>query len=174
MALFALTTFGPDRPGTMARLSQAVAGIGGNFEDVSATILRGHGALMMIVNTPATVDAAALEAAARSALAGTDVSVNVQKCVSPGDQPAPVPTHVLSVYGADRPGIVHQMTTLLSGKGINITDLDSRIVGRADRPIYAMLIEMDLPATVDVDALRSELADLGRALQVDVSLRDVD
>ncbi len=173
MGLHALTCFGPDRTGLMAKLAEAITGLGCNVDDVSATILRGHGACMMIVQTPAEVGAGGLEEAAKAVLAGSGMAVNVQPCVAEL-RPAAAPTHVLSVYGADRPGIVHRLTTLLAGRGINITDLDSRIVGRSDRPIYAMLMEMELPPATDVVALRADLAALAKDLQVDASLRDVD
>ena len=38
-----------------------------------------------------------------------------------------VPTHVVSVYGADHPGIVHGIAALLAGQGVNITDLNASI-----------------------------------------------
>lgn len=174
MGLFALTTFGPDRPGTLARISKLLDERGCNIEDVSATILRGHGATMMILRAPESDTAATLEAAARGVVADTDVAVNVQPCVAAAAGPAPTPTHVLSVYGADRTGIVHRLTTLLAERSINLTDFDSRVVGRADRPIYAMLVEMELPAGHDVEALKDELKTLGKDLDVDVSLREVD
>jgi len=174
MALFAVTTFGPDRPKTLAMVAGAVAQVGGNLEDVSATILRGHGALMLIVRLPEGTGQAALEGEVRSALDGTGVSVHVERCMNEIQGPAPTPSHVLSVYGADRPGIVHQVADLLGRHGANITDLDSRLVGRADRPVYAMLIELVMPDGARVEALKADLAALGKTLGVDVSLRTAD
>src|SRR5262249_52952857 len=157
-----------------AAMSRVLVDRGCNIEDVSATILRGHGAVMMIVQAPASEDAATLDQAARSVLGGTGVSVNVQPCVVPADGAVgPAPTHVLSVYGTDRPGIVHRLTALLAERGVNITDLDSRLVGRPDRPIYAMLLEMQIPPEVDVPALKATLNALGKELSVDISLREV-
>jgi glycine cleavage system transcriptional repressor len=174
MALYALTTIGPDRPSILARLSGAMDALGCNLEDLSATILRGHGALMMIIKVPPEIGEERLAREARAALAGSPVSVHLERCVEEAAQPTPTPTHVLSVYGADRPGIVHRITSLLAQMGVNITDIDSRIVGRTDRPIYAMLVEVELPAGVEAETLRESLTALGRQLQVDVSLRQVD
>ena len=52
---------------------------------------------------------------------------------------APGEPWTVSVYGADQPGIVHRMTTLLADAGVNIADLTTRVIGDPDRPVYAMV-----------------------------------
>ena len=47
----------------------------------------------------------------------------------------------ITVYGADRPGIVAEVAGILAEKGFNILSLDSDVGGTADNPIYIMTIE---------------------------------
>jgi len=81
---------------------------------------------------------------------------------------------VLSVYGADKPGIVFKVAELLSKRAVNMLDLDTRLVGRAGRPIYAMLLEVQVPDGLTETQLREDLDALGRDLLVDISLRPIE
>ena len=51
------------------------------------------------------------------------------------------PNIQITVHGADRPGIVAQVTGALAGAGFNILDLNSDVGGSSDRPIYIMIID---------------------------------
>lgn len=77
------------------------------------------------------------------------------------------PTHMVSVYGADQPGIVFRVTDALSRLGINITDLTSRVIGSDDQPVYALMVEVSATPATDIER---ELSSLGGDLGVDVSV----
>lgn len=47
----------------------------------------------------------------------------------------------VTVYGADRSGIVAQVTSALAQAGLNIIDLETDVAGSKDKPIYIMNIE---------------------------------
>ena len=80
----------------------------------------------------------------------------------------------VSVYGADHPGIVHGIAELLAGEGVNICDLGTRVIGDADRPVYAMVLEVSLPPGADPDALAVRLGEVAARLGVDASLHTSD
>ena len=67
--------------------------------------------------------------------------------------------YLLSVHGADRPGIVSAVTAVVAAAGGNITDLSTRLTGE----LYVLLAEVDLPSSADVDALRARLARVSEA-----------
>jgi glycine cleavage system transcriptional repressor len=75
---------------------------------------------------------------------------------------------VVSVHGADRPGIVHRVTAAIAAARGNITDLSTRLAGG----MYLLLAEVDLPG--DADALADELDRLSQELHVTATLRSVD
>jgi len=85
---------------------------------------------------------------------------------------SPPATHVLSVYGADRPGIVAEATAALAERGVNVSDLTTRVLD-GERSVYAMLLEVALPPAGS--AAQALAADLRRALEgVEVSVSELD
>jgi glycine cleavage system transcriptional repressor len=86
----------------------------------------------------------------------------------------PPPQYMLSVYGSDKPGIVYKVTQALAARRVSITDLNTKAVGRGAAALYVMLLEIQMPRTLDLDALRSELDDLKKNLQVEMTLQDIE
>jgi glycine cleavage system transcriptional repressor len=170
---YAVTAIGRDRPGIVAAISAALLEEDCNLEDSHMSILRGHFAVMLIVRAPEGADPEAL--AAR--LGGVREELGLEALtVEPVDEladPTAQPTHLLSVYGADRPGIVAGVTAALAALGVNITDLSTRLAGAADSPIYAMLVEIDLGDAAAADVERSLEAAEGLG-DIEVSLRELE
>ena len=172
MAHFAVTAVGVDQPGIVAAVTGALHELGCNLEDTSMSILRGHFAMVMIVS--GDVAAGAVE----GALAGPAAGIGVEVTVRPVED-APVDEHpgepwTVSVYGADRPGIVHRVAEVLAGAGANIVDLTTRVIGDPDRPVYAMVVEVSVPPSADPAALERDLGALAGELGIDCSLHRSD
>lgn len=174
MPHFALTAIGEDRPGIVSAITEPLARLGCNLEDSSSTILRGHFAVMLILQAPAELTSAAI---AQEVCRYTD-PLGLVVTVRPLRAEAMIgsidASHTLSVYGADRPGIVHGVTQLLAEHDINITELTTRLVGRADKPVYAMLMEVALPPGASADGLEQDLRGLAQQLSIDISLRPLE
>ncbi len=166
-ARVAVTVIGADRPGIVAGVTRALYELGCNLEDASSTILSGQFSMMLIVRLPRHADIAQFEHALENTATELGVEVTVSS-VSGSGETAPRSTHRITVYGADRPGIVYRVSELLASRGVNITELSSRVVGSADHPVYALMLEVDLADESGVAAQLNELAD---QLQVDVSLQ---
>ena len=173
MTHYALTAVGPDQPGILAALTEPLVKLRCNLEDTSATILRGYFTLMMVVGVPDDTDLDTMLREVRARCDALDIRIDVRPLPKLAG-PVPVSTHVLSVYGADKPGIVFKVAELLSRRAVNMLDLDTRLVGRAGRPIYAMLLEVQLPEGLPETQLREDLDALGRELLVDTSLRPIE
>ena len=77
---------------------------------------------------------------------------------------------MLSVHGADRPGIVGGLTGVVAAAGGNVTDLSTRLTG----DLYVLLAEVALPSGCDVVALGQSLRAAAEELGVDVRLRALD
>lgn len=168
MTLLAVTVIGHDRPGIIAETTGLLAGLGANLEDSSMTILRGHFAMVLV----ATLDASpeSVEQALSALAADGTLDVSVREVPAEDVAPALGPAYLLSVHGADRPGIVSGVTRELASVGGNVTDLTTRLTGE----LYVLLAEVDLPAGVEVAGLGERLAAAGRELGVQVSLRPLD
>jgi glycine cleavage system transcriptional repressor len=165
----AITAIGADRPGVVAGVTGVLAALDGNLEDTSMTILGGRFAMVLIVAVPdgTSADDVLAELAGPAADLGLDISVHpsdTSGAVTVGD-----PWSV-SVYGADRPGIVHRFAEVLAERGVNITDLTTRVIGDPTRPVYAMLLDVLLPEGVSHVDVESALAAVASELGVDCSM----
>lgn len=173
MSLFAVTAFGADRPGIVAAVTRVFVELGCNLEDTSMTILRGHFAMMLVVDAPADVGAAELESGLAPPASALDLVVAVRPIPELGADAAggeASPGWTVSVHGADRPGIVAGVTGLLAEESVNIVDLDTRVIGEPDRPVYAMILDVVLPSGRDPHALDRRLQAVASELGVTATL----
>jgi len=177
MTHFAVTAVGADRPGIVAAVTGAFAGHGCNLEDSSMTILRGQFAMMLVVNAPAGVGAADLEAALAGPAAELDLVVTVRPTAEPSAGADAGDQWTVSVHGADHPGIVHGVASLLAALAVNIIDLSTRMIGTDDDPVYAMVLEVTLPPGADPQeierALTAKAAELGVTCRLHPSEADI-
>ena len=166
--LVAVTVIGQDRPGIIADVTGALSQLGGNLEDSTMTILRGHFAMTLLVSVQAQV--ADVEKALAPLEAGGSLTVSVRTVpAEPGAEERGVP-YLLSVHGADRTGIVSGLTRVLADAGGNVTDLATRLSGE----LYVLLAEVDLAPDTDVAALTTRLGDAAEELGVEVALRPAE
>jgi glycine cleavage system transcriptional repressor len=165
----AVTIVGPDRPGIVAEVSAALAGLRLNLTDSTMTLLRGHFA-MMLVCTP-DPDAGDVNAdqvnAALEPLAVPGHLIATARTLE-DDESAGVPgaPYTLVVHGADRLGIVAAMTAVVARHGGNITDLTTRLAGT----LYSLTAEIDVPDGADIPTLNADLAAQAERLGVTANL----
>jgi glycine cleavage system transcriptional repressor len=163
----AVTAIGIDRPGIVAAVARVLHERGGNLEDSAMTILRGHFAIVLLVATEDRPDE--LHAALSDATA--DLGLTISVSLADGGRSELAATHLLSVYGTDRPGIVAGVTDVLASLAANITNLETQVIGSGDDAVYAMVIEL----VADDDAeLGSRLDAACDELGVDHTLRAIE
>lgn len=167
MPLLAVTVLGHDRPGIIAETTGALADLGLNLEDSTMTLLRGHFAMMLI--TDGAADAATVEEALSGLTADGTLSVSVRE-VPPEPVTSSGPSYLLSVHGADRPGIVSNLVAEVARVGGNITDLSTRLAG----VLYVLAAEVDLPDSVDAQVLAESLGAVAADLGVTASLTPLE
>ena len=168
-----LTVLGKDRPGIIARVTGSLFRHGCNLEDISMTVLEGEFAMIMVVclgtHAKAKLQAEFLLLQRRGEL---DFFWKDWKG-KPTRHQTPSPngrTYLIRAIGADRTGIVYKMSRLLAQKEINITDLNSRIVGTGKKTVYAMVLEADIPKKINIQKLQLALQGLARTLKIEISL----
>jgi glycine cleavage system transcriptional repressor len=155
----AVSAIGADRPGIVAAVTKVLVERGCNLEDASMSILRGHFAMMLVVAAPASSDPAQLEREISSATAAFGLVVVVRAIDDANLHPAEGEEWTVSLYGADRPGIVHRVSTALADAGANITDLTTRVIGAEERPVYAMFLDVTAPPGTALDAALASVAE---------------
>ena len=158
----------------MAGVTGRLVDLGCNLEDTSMTILRGRFAMVLVLAGPDDLEEAAIDAALAPVAAELDLAVWVHPIAEQVPEGVGGESWAVSVHGADRPGIVHRVTSVLADAGANVCDLSTRVIGPPEHPVYAMLLEVVLPAGVDADALARHLEELAAELGVACSMHPSD
>lgn len=172
MTTLVLTVVGDDRAGLVAAVADVVGNHGGNWENSQLAELSGAFAGIIEISV-------ARERAdeLREALAVLDGLLTV--AVHAGSEVAerePAATSargiVLEVVGNDHPGIVRDLSSVMSSHGVSIdrmttTTRDAAMYGGR---LFEATVAARVPASVDLDALTAELERLATEIQVDVTL----
>lgn len=166
---FMMTVVGKDRPGIVERVTVALFEGGCNLGEASMTRLGGNFTVMLMVQHDGNV--VSLETLVAPVSQALGLKLHVDKIV--GDlHHHQTPDVRITVFGADRAGIVAQITGALAAAGLNILDLQSDVAGSTDKPIYVMQIEGI--ALQGIAALESAVAILdGKGTQVHLEPIDV-
>lgn len=165
---YMLTVVGQDRAGIVAALTEALYRGGANLGEASMVRLGGNFTIMLMVQ--AEGDAAALETLLIPVTRKLGLRVHVDAIDGKLHQHVE-PNARITVHGADRPGIVAQVTAALAAHGFNILDLDSDVGGSAAQPIYIMVLEGHAPQ--GATALAAAMAPL-HASGIEVKVSAID
>jgi glycine cleavage system transcriptional repressor len=159
-----LTLVGEDRPGIVARVSDALYRAGCTLGEASMLRLGANFTIMMMVSGVAGSDK--LDEAVRPVADDMGLRFHIDP-IAGGLHRHLVPNVQVRVYGADRPGIVAQVTGALARCGFNILELESDVAGDETAPLYIMSIQGFSEATLET--LEASLEGLtGQGIQVDV------
>lgn len=170
-----ITALGQDRPGIVSGVTEALYQTGCNLEDSAMTRLEGEFAIMLIFSSPTGKSRDALERAFRPLERRLKLVIHLKPLA--GKETAPPKAggtaFVVSVYGADRPGIVYHVAKALAAKRLNITDVQThRSAGRkGGRSMYVLLLEVETTARAAA-SLPAMMKRLERQLGVTISVRE--
>ena len=170
METLVLTVISDDRPGLVATLSASLAARGATWQRSQLSQLAGKFAGIVEVVVPADgVDGLVADL---EGLAGQGITVSTTRTSATSE----AATHhlTLDLVGADRPGIVAEVSALLSARGIGIVELETFV---SEAPMAGgMLFEahavLAAPAGADEGELRAAMESLADELMVDVALAE--
>lgn len=175
LAHFAVTIISKDRAGIVADVTEVLYRLGCNIEDSSCTMLGGDFAMILIVSHEKPFTTARLGEEFRALHERTGLVVYVRPLAE--DEICPVRGEgelcLISVYGSDQPGIVYRVTRALADRGVNITDLNTRLIGTKEEPVYVLMLEAALPEGVTVEDAAGLLEKLKKELKVEIGVRAI-
>jgi len=168
MATLILSVIGSDRPGLTQALAGAILSAGGNWLESHLGRLGG----LYVGSVLVELEAASVDIL-RSAVREVDaqgLEVRIAPAVEgPGVWGDAV---YFSLVGQDRPGIVHQVTAILSGLDANIEAFDTRISvePHSGAPLFHMDARLRLPPTLQAEGVQAALEEISAEIMVDISL----
>lgn len=163
-----LTVIGRDRPGIVARVTSALYRAGCNLGEASMLRLGGNFTIMLMVQAGDGPEAL------NEALAPViqDLSLDCHIVEIEGSLHQHMEPDVrITVFGADRAGIVARVTTALADAGLDILDLESDVAGSEEQPVYVMHMEGRAPN--GVEPLRAALDVLSEE-GIDIRITPID
>ena len=172
---YAVSVIGKDRSGIVAGISGVLFRLGCNLADSSCTMLAGEFAMILIVSHPRPFSKSRLFDDLKPVCDEMGMSLAVRTLHS--DELRRLETDgelcVISVYGADQPGIVYCVTSELARRGVNIMDLNTKLIGTLLEPVYVMMLEVALPDGETPEGIEKMLENLKKELDVEISVRVV-
>ncbi|HEX4709262.1 glycine cleavage system protein R [Phenylobacterium sp.] len=168
MATLILSVVGSDRPGLTQALAAAVLSAGGNWLESHLSRLGG----LYVGSVLVELDADGVEAL-RSGVQSVDAQ-GLEVRIAPAiDAPGAGGDEVLfGLVGQDRPGIVHQVTAVLSGIGVNIESFDTHIRAEphSGAPLFHLDARLRLPPALKAEDVQAALEAISAEIMVDISL----
>jgi len=147
-----------------------VAEHGGNWLESRMCRLGGEFAGILRIEIPADKKAPLL--AVLQNISGLSVSVH-------SGQPVTAATSgrqtKLEIVGSDRPGIVHEITSVLARANVNVEEFFSELVSApmSGETLFKASARLQLPERCDLAALKTDLEKIAADLLVDVSFAEL-
>jgi glycine cleavage system transcriptional repressor len=165
-----VSAIGEDRPGIVAAVTGVLLEHGCNLADCSMSLLRRQFAMILLVEAPDELSEEGLAKALEEPAERFSLVTSVRE-VAHAETASSGHPHVVSVYGPDRPGIIHRVASVLAGLGANVTDLMSRLAGD---DLYMVVVEVDLPEEADPAVVEAELQEAAREMGVELTFRTAE
>ncbi|MFO7706705.1 MAG: ACT domain-containing protein [Desulfobacterales bacterium] len=168
-----LSILGRDRPGIVAAVSRVLCEQNCNIENVSQTMLQTEFAGIFIVSMPNGTSAEELHRSLESRLLPLALTVLTKPC-EPGEDACTAKAcepFVITTRGPDRKGLVADISEVIARHGVNITNLQAVFKGGDEPGDNIMIYEVDVPETVDPQALATDLRARAEALRLDLIIQ---
>ncbi|MFT6898305.1 MAG: glycine cleavage system regulatory protein [Paraglaciecola sp.] len=161
------TLVGKDKRGLIESLAQTVFDLGGNWLGSNFSYMAGHFAGFVEIRLPQERHSELLQRFAEhpdlsiNLLAGHDDSIVTDKMAQ------------IDIIGNDRPGIVQELTAILSRFNINILTFDSSCVSAPNwgAQLFKAKALIAVDEAFQLDELRYALEDLADDLVVDIAIK---
>lgn len=172
---FALSAIGRDRPGIVADLAELIYECDCNLEDSSMTILGSEFAVLLLLSGEGDDVERRLSSGCKRLEWEKRLTVffrPLEGDAARGQRGTLTMDCVVS--GVDKAGIVAKVARTLAEEGVNVTNLQtqSRPEPESGTPIFTMVIQMAVPASLDRRRLRERLDRVAGELRVDLTLTE--
>ena len=165
LASIVVTAHGEDRAGVVSKLSERARGFGANWTGSRISSLGGRFAGLVHFDVPPE-NVERLTAALNELSSGAlQVQVTAGTSTPP---PAGARRVTLDLVGADRTGIVNDLSTKLATLGVSIEDLNTTVIEDSERQRFQVTALLLVPKSIDNEALERELKPLADEMLLDV------
>jgi glycine cleavage system transcriptional repressor len=165
-----LTAIGPDQVGLVQKISEFISRHGCNIEDSKMAVFCGEFAVIVLISG----DGGKLVKIARDyreieTESGLSISIKTPSTRKPADSFLP---YKLTASCMDHPGIVYQLSAILSGMGVNIESMETKTYAApvSGTPIFQLEADLSVPTRTNIGVLRERFAQIQKEENIDVDL----
>lgn len=169
---FLLWTIGPDRTGIVSEVSKILYENGCNLEDSSMMRLGSEFGILLIFTSNKSIS----ENIFSNLETKFSLTIGLKKISRQlaSFRPPKQSTAIVTVYGADKPGLVYKVTSELAKQKFNITDLSTHRTSSKQKPGYILFIEGELKKSRAIKTLKSRLSSLSKKMDIRISVQPIN
>jgi glycine cleavage system regulatory protein len=166
-----LTVVSDDHPGIVKSLSELLAEHGGNWTESSMLSLAGKFAGILLANVPEKRADSFIEGLKSLEKEGMQV---VAQRTGPDSSAAGRREFTLDLVGQDHPGIVHDITRVLTRHQVNVMELETHCqsASMSGENLFLAHARLMIPGDASLEGLQDELEDLANELMVDIKIEN--
>jgi glycine cleavage system transcriptional repressor len=163
-----ITAVGPDRVGLVEQISQFLLKEGCNIEDSKMAVFCGEFTIILLVSGEGT-GLGRVEKTLQSLSAQTGLALSSKRPAARAPVTSALPCRLMASC-MDHPGVVANLSAVLSRLGINIESLETRTeqAAMSGTPIFQLDARLSVPSSVSLHALRRELDEIGQRQNIDI------
>jgi len=165
------TVIAKDRPGLVERMAETIAGLGGNWIESSMARLGGEFAGIVRVAIASETSKELVIQLQALAADGIDITLRSDK---DGEEAPKGASARLDLVSQDHPGILRDITHVLSEKGVSIEHLETEVTAGSmqGEAMFKAIADLRLPVGLDPADLSEALQETAGDLMADVNLVD--
>jgi glycine cleavage system regulatory protein len=164
-----LTIIADDKPGIVEAVSKTLKSHNGNWTKSSMSSLAGQFAGILLASVPEEEAEACLAALKALEADGLRIIIRVVSDEVPADRAS---KFFIQLVGNDRPGIVHDITSILADHKVSVSSLETSVEGASmgGGELFKASAELRVPEGSDILALERNIEALANDLMVDIKL----
>ena len=165
-----LTAIGPDQVGLVQRISEFISRHGCNIEDSKMAVFCGEFAVIVLISG----DGGNLVKIARDyreieTETGLAISIKTPSTRKTTESFLP---YKLTASCMDHPGIVYQLSAVLSAMDVNIESMETKTYAApvSGTPIFQLEANLAIPTRTNINSLRARFAEIQREENIDIEI----
>jgi glycine cleavage system transcriptional repressor len=165
-----LTAVGPDQVGLVEKISEFIARHSSNIEDSKMAVFCGEFALIILISGEGgNLHKIANHYRELEIETGLAIAIKTPTSRKPAESFLP---YTLTASCMDHPGIVYQISGILSSFGINIESMETKTYAApvSGTPIFRLEANISIPTRININSLRERFAAIQKEENIDIEL----
>lgn len=165
-----LTAVGPDQVGLVQKIAEFISRHGCNIEDSKMAVFCGEFAVIVLISGE-SANLVKIGRDYREVETETGLAISIKTPSTRSAPPSFLP-YRLTASCMDHPGIVYQISAVLSGAGVNIESMETRTYSApvSGTPIFRLEANLAVPTRTNINQLRQRFSEIQREENIDIEL----